>query len=310
MRVRNNSESQPHVTTVRLPNSRLDSIQHDALFHLGIDLDDEETVSKFTNVKFVCVGGTASRMKSLASTLASSLYNIDVGTVGFEHSFENCRYSGYKLGHFFCVNHGIGTPSLSVVLHEVVKLLQRAQCSDVTLVRLGTCGGIGLPSGTVVVSDGALTPGFQPVFRTSILGEPLHLPVVVDQSLVADICNCHQPEVDDFSVVRGKTYCADDFYQGQGRLDGAICGYDEVEQKAFFTKLRDLGVKNIEMESAGLLAFSHKCGIKAAVVCVTLVDRLQADLPDAKEEVQSYPIQLVTKFIKSKLNTKLNSSNS
>ena len=48
----------------------------------------------------------------------------------------------------------------------------------------------------------------------------------------------------------------------------------------------------------------------AAVVCVTLVDRLQADLPDAKEEVQSYPIQLVTKFIKSKLNTKLNSSNS
>lgn len=300
VRVHSNSESRPE-TQVKLPNSRLDGLKGDALFHLGIDLDDKETVDKFSQVKFVCVGGTASRMKALATLLARRLYATDVTTAGFEHSFENCRYSGYKLGHFFCVSHGIGTPSLSIVLHEVAKLLQCAQASDVTMVRLGTCGGVGLPSGTVVVSDGAITPGFQPVFQTSILGETLRLPVVVDQSLVSDICSYHQPEVDEFRVVRGKTYCADDFYQGQGRLDGAICGYTATDQKEFFRKLHSLGVRNIEMESAGLLAFAHKVGIKAAVVCVTLVNRLEADLPDAKEEVQTYPIELVTRFIKGKL---------
>jgi uridine phosphorylase len=34
------------------------------------------------------------------------------------------------------------------------------------------------------------------------------------------------------SVV-GKTMCCDDFYEGQGRLDGAICEYTEQEKLEF-----------------------------------------------------------------------------
>jgi len=291
------SRERAESTPVHLPNSKtLDSLPSDALFHLGIDLNDTETVSKFSNVKFVCCGGTASRMQAVAQSLSQELELSEL-----EHSFSNSRYSGYKVGPVFCVNHGIGMPSLSIVLHEVCKLLHRAKCCDVTLIRIGTCGGIGLPSGTVVISDGALTAGFEPVFHTSSLGVPLKLPVVVDQDLVSDIYSCHSPGTDHFRVVRGKTYCTDDFYQGQGRLDGAFCGYTSTEQKEFFQHLHSLGVRNIEMESAGLLAFAHRVGIKAAVVCVTLVDRLKADLPDAKEEVVNYPIQLVARFIKSKM---------
>lgn len=40
--------------------------------------------------------------------------------------------------------HGMGVPSMSVMLHEVFKLLTYAQCGkDVKFFRLGTSGGIG-----------------------------------------------------------------------------------------------------------------------------------------------------------------------
>lgn len=37
------------------------------------------------------------------------------------------------------------------------------------------------------------------------------------------------------------------------------------------------GVKNIEMESLSFAALTHHAGIKSAVVCVTIVDRLKGD---------------------------------
>ena len=37
------------------------------------------------------------------------------------------------------------------------------------------------------------------------------------------------------------------------------------------------GVKNIEMESLSFAALTHHAGIKSAVVCVTIVDRLRGD---------------------------------
>lgn len=37
------------------------------------------------------------------------------------------------------------------------------------------------------------------------------------------------------------------------------------------------GVINIEMESLAFAALTHHAGIKAAVICVTLLDRLKGD---------------------------------
>jgi len=38
----------------------------------------------------------------------------------------------------------MGIPSLSILLHEVFKLLAYAKCKGVVMLRLGTCGGIGM----------------------------------------------------------------------------------------------------------------------------------------------------------------------
>ena len=42
-------------------------------------------------------------------------------------------------------------------------------------------------------------------------------------------------------------------------------------------RLKDAGVTNIEMESTAFVALTHKAGFKSAVVCVTLLDRLDED---------------------------------
>lgn len=47
----------------------------------------------------------------------------------------------------------MGGPSLSILLHELFKLLYHAQCTNVTFFRIGTSGGIGVPPGTVVISN-------------------------------------------------------------------------------------------------------------------------------------------------------------
>lgn len=37
----------------------------------------------------------------------------------------------------------MGVPSISIMLHELIKLLHHAQCHNVVLFRLGTSGGVG-----------------------------------------------------------------------------------------------------------------------------------------------------------------------
>lgn len=39
--------------------------------------------------------------------------------------------------------HGMGIPSIAIMLHELLKLLYHARCSGVTAIRIGTSGGIG-----------------------------------------------------------------------------------------------------------------------------------------------------------------------
>ena len=69
----------------------------------------------------------------------------------------------FKVGPVLSVSHGMGVPSLSILLHEVFKMLWHAGVEDATFFRIGTCGGINLPPGTVVVSDGALDGQLKPV---------------------------------------------------------------------------------------------------------------------------------------------------
>ena len=90
--------------------------------------------------------------------------------------------------------------------------------------------------------------------------------------------------------------CTDDFYEGisvlclcstinkvfwletgQARLDGAFCEYSKEQKLAYLLKLKQAGVVNIEMESAAFTALTNHAGYRSAVICVSLVDRLNED---------------------------------
>lgn len=60
-------------------------------------------------------------------------------------------------------------------------------------------------------------------------------------------------------------------------MDGAFCDYTENDKMEYLGKLRDFGVINIEMECTTFAALTYHAGIRSAIVCVALLDRLKGD---------------------------------
>ncbi|XP_010118474.1 PREDICTED: uridine phosphorylase 2-like, partial [Chlamydotis macqueenii] len=92
---------------------------------------------------------------------------------------------------------------------------------------------------------------------------------------------------------------------GQGRLDGALCSFSSERKSEYLKRAYDAGVRNIEMESTAFAALCRLCGLKAAVVCVALLDRLEGDQIRAPREVlweyQHRPQRLIAAFIRKRL---------
>merc|ERR1712126_266668 len=84
--------------------------------------------------------------------------------------------------------------------------------------RIGTCGGIGLAPGTVVVTEEAVDGRFRPVLDTIILGKVISREAKLDLKLAQKGVATSRP-TDSYQTVCGKTISTDDFYEGQGRLD-------------------------------------------------------------------------------------------
>lgn len=61
----------------------------------------------------------------------------------------------------------MGISSVSILLHEMIKLMAHAKVKDPVFFRLGTSGGLGVKPGTVVVTndavDGTLSREYQRV---------------------------------------------------------------------------------------------------------------------------------------------------
>lgn len=67
------------------------------------------------------------------------------------------------------------------------------------------------------------------------------------------------------------------FFSGQARIDGAFCDFTEENRNDYLTELHQQGVRNVEMQAIPFAAITHHAGIKAAIVCVTLMDKLKSD---------------------------------
>ncbi|XP_056619165.1 uridine phosphorylase 1 isoform X1 [Triplophysa dalaica] len=291
--------------TIYVKNPHLDSMKDDILYHFNLGTSSHDLPAMFEDVKFVCVGGSPRRMKSFTEYIAKDLGLADPNAEYPNLCEGTDRYAMFKVGPLLSVSHGMGIPSISIMLHELIKLLYHARCTDVTVVRIGTSGGIGLKPGTVVVTKQSVDAMFKPSFEQIILGKPVVRSTELDAKLAEDLLKCGD-DLGQFETVIGNTMCTLDFYEGQARLDGAFCSYTEEDKQSYLAEAYAAGVRNIEMESSVFAAMCKLSNLRAAVVCVTLLDRQKGDQLTSSHDVlndyQQRPQMLIRHYIKKKLN--------
>ncbi|KAL3836951.1 hypothetical protein ACJMK2_022353 [Sinanodonta woodiana] len=289
--------------TVRVKNPHLLKNSVDHLYHICLSNISDDLEKRFGDVKFVCFGGTPSRMSKFTQFISSELGVKYYGDVGSPTNITGStdRYAMYKAGPVLAVSHGIGIPSLSIVLQEVVKLVHYAKCQDVAFFRIGTSGGLGVEPGTVVVTEKVVNGALEPFHQSIVLGKSVARPAVVDKEFAKEIYQFADSS-DKFKTVLGTTLCADDFYEGQGRIDGAFCDHDHDDKLNWLKHVHSQGVCNIEMESLGFITMCHRANVKGAVICVTLLDRFNGDMVTMDHgflsAIQKHPQIIVARYIK------------
>lgn len=250
--------------------------QTDSYYHLGISSDDP-MLDDMRDLRAIIMGGSGERMISFASSW--SAMNGGAPIVSFPK--EDRFVSRYTAGVLY-VSHGMGMPSASIALQELMRLAYVIKRGDlgglnnIFWARVGTSGGVGLPGGTVVVSTEGLMADLKPYRLLDADGsyhwfDP-HFPV----DTAADIILAN--EGSGIPVSHGKTVATNEFFIEQFRLDGAICLTTTEQKMAWLRRLDEHGVRNIEMEGAMLAAYLNYWGFRHfAMICATVVNRLEGD---------------------------------
>lgn len=293
----------------RLKNPNLGP--HDYLYHLGISASDG-LPEKYGDVKFVCTGGKASRMKLFAIEMYEKLGH-PTNSILYENKEKKTkvpedisqsagRYSMFKVGPVLIFSHGIGKASLSVALNEVIKLLHYAECkTDVKIIRIGSSGGVGVEPGTVVITDKPYDATLKQQYDYVNLGKDVSVPCTTSAEL-----RKHLAEVAEklgIPATAGNTISTDGFFEEQCRLDGAFCEYTDEDKLNFLRRAHDdFGVRNFEMECTCLAGLCNRAGLECAIVCPALLNRLFGDIVKITDKQitlwQNRSFQIVGEYIK------------
>jgi len=200
----------------------------------------------------------------------------------------------YKSKRISCVSTGIGCDNIDIVLNELDALAnidfstrtEKPNHRALTLVRVGTCGGLqfNTPTGTYVASvksigfdgllnfyagrDEASDLDFEHEFKTQVKwNEKLGNPYVAS----ADIELIDRIAADD--MVRGVTIACGGFFGPQGRKLRLPLMDPDLNQKIEDFEYKELKITNFEMESSALAGLSSLMGHKAMTCCMVIANR-------------------------------------
>jgi uridine phosphorylase len=156
---------------------------------------------------------------------------------------------------------GMGAPSLSIVVNELVQVGIRK------IIRIGTCGSIQahVPVGSIVISSAALC-------RQGAANDlaPIEYPAVADPFLTVSLVKAAQELKIEYHL--GITASVDTFYEGQERTDSAN-PYLRRSLQGITEEYRRLNILNYEMECGTLFKMSGVYNFAAACVCGVVAQR-------------------------------------
>jgi len=263
----------------------IDGNRKDVYYHFGVTSSDP-ILETLRGVRAVIMAGSGGRIKEFAQRWSALSGDPEIVAFPKEDRFV-ARYTG---GVLFA-SHGMGMPSASIAVQELMRLvffLKRGDLdamADVFWCRVGTSGGVGLPGGTVVVCSEGLMADLKPYRllrgRDGEYWFDGHFPAATCDAIIAANADT------DFDIVAGKTVAGNEFFLEQYRLDGAVC-LETLESKMAWLKwLDENGVRNIEMEGAMLAGYLNHWGFgKFGMICSTLLNRLEGD------QITATPAQL------------------
>jgi len=200
----------------------------------------------------------------------------------------------YKGKRITCQSHGIGCDNIDIVVNELDTLAnidyatrtEKDEHRTLTMVRIGTCGGLQpfTPTGCFVASvksigfDGLLNYyadrnkvcdlKMEETFKEhmhwdSIKGSPYV--AIADQTLINQIA------ADD--MIRGYTVACGGFYGPQGRQLRAEIADPLQNEKIESFEYEGLRICNFEMESSALAGLASILGHRAMTCCMVIANR-------------------------------------
>ncbi len=203
---------------------------------------------------YVLLPGDPNRARTIAERFDGGAQAIEDGTTRLVNRHRGMLgYSGTYAGVPVSVQStGMGTPSLSIVVEELLRL------GATHLVRVGTCGGIapGLRAGDLVIaSSAAATDG---ATRTYTHGEP-YAPAP-DFGLTHSLY--HAAEAAGITVRVGPVASVDVFYNPDAN---------------YVARWRGRGVIAFEMEASALFFLAARSGVRAAAL-LTVSDLMSEEV--------------------------------
>ena len=205
----------------------------------------------------------------------------------------------YKGKRITCQSHGIGCDNIDIVVNELDTLAnidystrtERDNHRTLTMVRIGTCGGLQpyTPVGTFVASvksigfDGLLNYyagrnevcdlQLENAFTEHMKWDPIKgAPYVA----VADSELINQIAQDD--MVRGYTIACGGFYGPQGRELRAPISDPTQNQKIEAFEYGGMRICNFEMESSALAGLGALLGHRAMTCCMVIANRYAKEM--------------------------------
>lgn len=194
-----------------------------------------------------------------------------------------------------CLSTGIGTDNIDIVLNELDALVNvdfstrtvRPDLQQLTLIRIGTCGGLRaeVEVGTPVFSRYAVgAEGLMRAYRWSPSPETERLATALQQfvrehaslSPVSGMlygASATLAKPTNLAVLEGITFTAAGFYGPQGRTVRTIPVMADLPGLMGAFSHNGIPVLNMEMETAGIFGLAELLGHRAASLSVILANR-------------------------------------